>query len=89
MDFTDTILQYGALGISAMLIGAIMIILKYIYQLVSTHLAQNNEISMKNIETMTKLISVIERNTDNVHRSIEIMKRVERQLDQRGCDNHA
>ena len=84
MDFGGDILQYGALGLALALIFLIALILKYVYTLISSNLESSNKVILKNVETMSILTNVIERNTENVNRSIEVMKRVERHLD-KGC----
>lgn len=83
MDFGDNLLQYGALGLALALIILITIILKYVYCLVSNNLESSSKVIFKNVEAMATLTNVIERNTQNVNRSIEVMKRVEHYLDHR------
>lgn len=83
MDFGDNLLQYGALGLALALIILITIILKYVYCLVSNNIESSSKVILKNVEAMATLTNVIERNTQNVNRSIEVMKRVEHYLDHR------
>lgn len=83
MDFGDNLLQYGALGLALALIILITIILKYVYCLVSNNIESSSKVILKNVEAMATLTNVIERNTQNVNRSIEVMKRVEHHLDHR------
>lgn len=85
MDFGGDILQYGALGLALALIFLIALILKYVYTLIAENLRASNEVILKNVEAMGTLTNVIERNTQNVNRSIEVMKRVEHHLD-KGCE---
>lgn len=70
-------IQGGAVGIAILQLGVIVLILKYVYKLVTNHMAHSDAIHKNTSKIQGRLIEVIKTNS-------KVVERVNRKLDKNG-----
>lgn len=78
---TQQLIQGGAVGIALALITLLALILRFTYNMMSTHMSHSDETIKENAKAMTQLSGVITNNSEAVNRNTTVIERVERILD--------